>query len=340
MNAPATAARSKILAAPVSLPVFILVATTIHVFAGLGALCAWHVTGKVDCVEIFFLGPGGFFLVALALFEFFLARMVMRQFSGGEPLQPAWFLIALSAGCHLAGVLCVQVLSVGTPLNPLVHARDLWSGSTADAVRRFGLIMGGPFRTALLAGGLLWTLRVCRQCRILRRLSRLDWVLLSLVGLCALAEALTLASEARTGDVLNTYDMLWSASVPMLLLLLAEAILLRRSVARMGGGLIAKCWGSYVLAILLTALGDTALWAAACGWVPSLVSSFTWYFRVLAGAAFAMAPAWQVEAIRRARGELEMPRLSVMAFSLCALRLLDPGQSGEPRAACAPVKVR
>jgi hypothetical protein len=59
-------------------------------FVGLGAMVAWQITGRSECAETFFRGPGALFLVTLAFFEFALARIVVRQFSPGEPLQPTW----------------------------------------------------------------------------------------------------------------------------------------------------------------------------------------------------------------------------------------------------------
>jgi hypothetical protein len=46
---------------------------------------------------------------------------------------------------------------------------------------------------------------------------------------------------------------------PLLCALLLVAVLLRPSVSQMGGGLVAACWTSYVVAVLLTALGDACM---------------------------------------------------------------------------------
>src|ERR1044071_4522444 len=110
----------------VSLPRFIMLAASIVLFVGLGALLAAQVTGRLECVEAFFHGSGALFLVTLACFQFSLARMAVRQFSEEEPLQPAWFLIMVASGCHLAGALCVQILSARSPLNPLAYG--VWTG--------------------------------------------------------------------------------------------------------------------------------------------------------------------------------------------------------------------
>src|SRR4051794_23661902 len=87
--------------ARISLPRFILLATSVFLFLGLGSLLAWLCTGRVECVRTFFVGPGALYLIFLAALEFSLCRMVLRQFADGESLRPAWFLIALSGGCHL-----------------------------------------------------------------------------------------------------------------------------------------------------------------------------------------------------------------------------------------------
>src|SRR5438132_14288164 len=105
--APEPAARAQF---RISLPRFIVLATTVFLLLGLGSLLAWLKTGEVECARAFFLGPGALFLVLLAALEFSLCRIVVRQFGEGEPLRPAWFLIMLAGGCHLVSAVCIQLL--------------------------------------------------------------------------------------------------------------------------------------------------------------------------------------------------------------------------------------
>jgi len=94
--------------------------------------------------------------------------------------------------------------------------------------------------------------------------------------------------------------LLW-LSDPLLSLLLVEAILVRRSVIRMGQGLVAKCWGMFVLAIVITSAGDAAIWASNHGLLSEPMTALSWYIWFVAAAAFASAPAYQFAAISLTR---------------------------------------
>jgi membrane protein implicated in regulation of membrane protease activity len=68
----------------------------------------------------------------------------------------------------------------------------------------------------------------------------------------------------------------------------------------MGRGLVAKCWGSFAIAIFVTVLGEAAL-GVLVRYAPAWpVAGFEWYTSFLAAAALALAPAYQVAAQRRA----------------------------------------
>src|ERR1051326_9033757 len=84
-----------------SLPRFVLLATAVFLFTGVGSLLAWLGTGNAQCATAFFAGPGTLYLLFLTIFEFSLCRIVLRQFKPGEPLRPTWFLMMVSAGCHV-----------------------------------------------------------------------------------------------------------------------------------------------------------------------------------------------------------------------------------------------
>jgi len=307
----------------VSLPRFILLATSVFLLVGLGALVAAEVTGRAGCVDIFFRGPGAVLLVMLAFFEFSLARMVVRQFSNGEPLQPAWFLIMLSGGCHLLAALCVQILGVGGPLEPPAHWQGPWSDATATAIYRFGLIAGGPVQMALLAAGLFFLLRLCWESRIAARLSWLDSGLLLVALTGAACRIADVVHGVRAGHALAAYDLLEASSGPLLVLLLIEAILVKRFMSALGDGMITKCWTLITAAVFLTALANMGLWASADGILPQPLAAITWYIRFLAATAYALGPAWQIEAVQSACGEVGVARFSPFASSLAALRLIN-----------------
>ena len=305
-----------------SLPRFILLATSIFLVVGLGALVAWQVTGRVECVRAFFGGSGAIYLVFLAAMEFSLGRLVVRQFSEDEPLQPAWFLIMVAGGCHLVGALCTQVLSVSGPFNPIRHI----TGLDFAAIHRFGLIADGPLQMLLLAAGLGFMLRTCRRSGMAVRFRMSDWMLMAIVGVGTCFEVSSLVTALRTGRVLNTYDLLMAASGPLLILLLIQANLVKSYMATLGGGMIAKCWSSLAAAIFLTSVGNLGWWLDMHGLLPPGIVCLTWFVSFLSATAYALAPAWQIEAIQSACGKVGVSRFNPVTASLTAFRLLNPGR--------------
>ncbi len=85
------------------------------------------------------------------------------------------------------------------------------------------------------------------------------------------------------------------ASGPILAVVAFEAYLILRSVLRMGAGLISKSWGALAIAVLCTTLGYLAMWGAFRG--------AAWCLWLAASAAFALGPAYQLAAARRATPE-------------------------------------
>jgi hypothetical protein len=81
-------------------------------------------------------------------------------------------------------------------------------------------------------------------------------------------------------------------------LLLIQAVLIRRSAARVGLGLISQCWGMYVIAIVTTLVGDASVWAVGEQLFPERLVALTWYIWFFAAAAFASAPAYQLAAMK------------------------------------------
>jgi hypothetical protein len=307
----------------VSLPRFVAVAASVFLFVGLGAFAASEITGRELCISAYFQGPATLWLVAMAFFEFALARIVLRQFSKGEPMQPAWFLIMLSAGCHLTGAIFVQILSTDSVLNPLTYTAQGRFGVDQEALHRFGLMAGGPLQMLFLAGGLALTLRWCRRSGLSRQHFRSDWFLLLLVALAVCLEIFHLATEVFGGRLATAYDMLTATSGPLEIILVIEAGLLQCYMRVMGGGLIARCWTMFSFAILLSAGVNLGAWMAESGYLPVWLPWMTWYVRFLSATACALAPAWQIEAIQHACGEVGVSRFSPFASSLAALRLIQ-----------------
>jgi uncharacterized membrane protein len=163
-----------------------------------------------------------------------------------------------------------------------------------------GLVVGGPLSMAFLAIGLGRVLGIQRKFHLLGSLTRADKALLVLVVAFSVSQLFIILPLLGSHPSLGTM-LLW-LSDPLLSLLLIEAILVRRSVIRMGQGLVAKCWGMFVLAIVVTSAGDAAIWASSHNLLSESITALSWYIWFVAAAAFASAPAYQLAAISLTRG--------------------------------------
>lgn len=231
---------------------------------------------------------------------FWLSYRVSREFASGEPLLAGWRLIALSGAFDLLGALEVQILSADSILNPLTLGA-WWSPGLATDIHEWGLFVGGPCRLFVLAAGLLFVLEVYRRSGFLARLMIRDWVVVGAMTIYVLVEAWAVAVSIRHGKRPGLGEMLHYPTDPLLLLLLCEALVLYRSVARMGASLVGWCWKAFSNGIILTAIGDLLILSEAYGHIQWPWSAVNWFVWFPAAAAFAAAPTYQLEAIASAR---------------------------------------
>ncbi len=278
----------------------VLTLASAYLALGVIALLLWTFTGNVAWVEKFFTVPGAMALVLLAAFELTMCLRVMREFLKEEALHDAWQLLAISSGCNLLGSLMTQVLSADSALNPL-HYLGLWSVETETMMRSGGQALGGPCRFAFLAAGLFAVLRVYQKSGLLARLARVDWAILAMVGLYIAAEARDTVVALQQGKHPTRAEEFGWPVDPLLWLLLAEGLLLYRTVKKMGHGWIGRCWQVMSVGIFLVTLGDVAIWATSYGFLPWPWNSLGWYIWIPAAGAFALAPTYQLEAMWQAR---------------------------------------
>jgi hypothetical protein len=305
------AARSRLLnLASVQFPFgcssLILLAAITYLALGLLCFAVWRWTADDRWVEDFFKVPGACLLTTFAVIELCFSLLVIREFSADQPMRKAWKLIAFSAACDVVSALCVQVLAAESLLNPLTHM-SWWSNSVAATIRQFGLSVGGPFRFALLVTGFAYALRTYRRTGLLARLKAIDWILLSIILAYMAVEAWDVTTAFRHGLVPTPATVIGWPTDPLLWLLLAEALLLYRSVRQAGDGLIGRCWKAFSIGVFLVSLGDIAIWATSRGFLPWPWSALEWYIWLPAASAFALAPAYQLEAISNARAPGHLP---------------------------------
>jgi hypothetical protein len=257
-------------------PRLIFISTGVLFVAGIAAAAAWSSTGDIRWLHLFFNYPGSLFLLGCGSLELWLGFRCWRQFSPGDLLRPAWLLITISA---------LLQLSAAVP----IRSSSEWSE------------LSGPLYMVFLACGLFYVLRACRQIGVLGQLKTVDFVLLGVVLLYTLIFFVTVVfSPQHGGRTVGPHAIISWTSDPLLCVLLLEAILIRRSAANLGWGLVSRCWMCFTVAIFLTSVGDIGLWASSKGYLPHFLEVASWYTWFLASAAYALGPAYQSQAMLRA----------------------------------------
>lgn len=266
-----------------ALPRLIVLSTIVHVGIGLATLVTWAATGSFGAVEFYFDYPGAFFFVACAALEVSLSVSIVSHFESDELLRPAWACLTAAAVCRYIGMFLSQV----------------WKGPWYDT----GKILGGPVQFFVLLIGLSLVLRTYRQLGVRPPLRRWDYVLLLFVGTGTLTQMAIWLQTMDRG--FTSKELINWLTDPVLDVLLLLAILLRRAALQMGGGLIAKCWSSYILGVFLIWAGDWTIMAVNYGVIPWPYFSITWFIWFPAMAAFVLGPAYQYVALQRV-AKLEM----------------------------------
>jgi hypothetical protein len=279
-----------------ALPWLIAAITAAHLAMALVmAIAAW-LAGKSVLLADFLRYPGALFLVSASATGFWLSWRCWQQFSKSDLLRQAWLLIMWAAGAQLLGSICTQVLGAYTHLNPLMYTGTGWPAPAIRLFGRVGLLMNGPFQMTLLACGLSFVLRAYRRSGLFPHLARWVWLLAAVLVMYTVHEAKLLQTLLRSGKASGGFQVLGWPSDPLLIVLLFEALCILRPVLGTGWGLIAKCWGAFAAGIALHAMGDILLWQ---GLLPEQARALGWFAWFLAGAAYALGPAYQLEAFRQ-----------------------------------------
>jgi hypothetical protein len=256
--------------------------------AGLATWVSLLATGDYTLVNAFFRYPNAIFTVGICVAEVLLCFEAWSRFDSKDALRPAWFWLLLASIAHLSG----RILSL--PGSSSVAATQTMS------MNELGRIVGGPVQMSLLLAGLLNVVVHCRRLRMLRKLAVIDYVLLAVVGAFFLRTLFGISAFTGAGKAVTfTTAVLWTSD-PLLLLLLVVGILIRRSIAPLGYGLLANCWRSFIAGIVLVSLGNASSWCMDCSVTP-LWTSLGWYVWFIADCSFALGPAFQVAALEHAR---------------------------------------
>jgi hypothetical protein len=234
------------------------------------------------------------FLV-LALIEFGLGYACWALFEAGEPLRRAWVFILLGSGFRLLGL-----------------AATAWTGGLAAAeaapVRQVGVVALNPMTAMFTAAGLWVVLQAHRRLGIARRPGPAGTALIVVAAAAAVvlghdATQAIMPAGATRGGV-----FFFGLAGPVLGVVLVEAFLLHRAATAMGDGLVASCWASFAVAVLLSMGGQWVTWAVQKGGLPLFYADAGALMWLGAELGFVLAPAYQIEAVVRARAVLRALR--------------------------------
>jgi hypothetical protein len=283
----------------------ILFTTALHLAVGTIIHTFWLLRGNQTLFRYYFGYQDPLFLVSCTVLELSLSYVAWKQFSRDQALWRAWLLIMISAFFHAAGMTLTHILSSASFINPLYARRSAWHEGVLSLLRPLGDFIAGPLQMITLAGGLFLALRLCRRFERRERLRATDWIVLGFVVAYTLVVVYVIVQMRwRATSAPGLAEIANWVNDPLLCVLLYFAFFLRRSLAQMGWGFVAKCWGAYVVAILGTSLASMLMWCANFGLLPYPESAIVWYIWPIVFAAYAMAPAAQVEAVQLAFARL------------------------------------
>ena len=286
----------------------IIIASSAHLSVGVVTHTLWLLKGDETLFRYYFCYEDPLFLVLCTALEFSLASVARKQFSHGQLLRRAWLLITIAAFFHVIGMILSHIFCTDSYLNPLYALDVSWYKPTKAILEPVSMFIGGPMHMAVLASGLFLALRLYRKHGIRRELKGVDWIILGIVIAYTLRVAyvlIRLRLGANPSTRFHLLEALTWANDSLLCVLLFQAIFLRRSVAQLGWGCVAKCWGAYVIAIFLTSLGSMGMWATNFGILPYTESAVVWYIWPLVYTAYALGPTYQVEASLAAQARLQ-----------------------------------
>ena len=276
----------------------IWIVTAIHLTVGAAAYAHFLISGRYEVITRYFEVFGSLFFLLMTAAEFSLALICRSWFDVDEPMRLAWSMIALAGLARLAGTGIREGADGHLPWGSPQWLVSYHGGLFAN-LSQLGAVVGGPLSMAFLAFGLGRVLSIQRRFRLPGSLTRVDKALIALILAFSISQLAINLPLLRWQNPLGTI-LLWMSD-PLLALLLVQAVLVRRSVVRIGQGLLAKCWGMFVVAIVTTSLGDAAIWANSQSFWPQSLTVLSWYIWFIPAAAFASAPAYQLAAMSSTR---------------------------------------
>ncbi len=257
-----------------------------NTFVGFLVWLHWQLTGDSPVLNAFFRYPNTILTLLVCGLELTWCWDAARQFKPGDALRSGWFWLTAAAVAHLMGRALAMPGYDRFYIGALVTVRDV------------GTAIGGPLQMVLLLCGLSQFAKYSSDIGLFRRMTKTDYALLAIVAGFGIRTVYGISAYLNAGKAVTWTRVVSWLSDPLLLLLLVVAVLLRRSVAPLGAGMIANCWRSFIVAIVLTSAASASSWCLDCTVTP-VWTSIGWFVWFAADAAFAMGPALQVAAVDR-----------------------------------------
>jgi hypothetical protein len=259
----------------------------------------WNAAGQAFSIQGTSGSTSALSVTGMSCVDLWLCLAVLRSFPTGTPLRPAWMLITLAAAARTASGVIALLLGTDWALNPLVWTGHAKSG-LIEQIWLGDLIAGGPVRLAILAAAMGAVLGTLGKYGFRVRPGATDWAMSGIVCLFTLCRFGEAGAASLAGKPIGLENWISLAGLPILCLLFLQAMLLCRSVARMGNGLITRGWAALACGILLTGAGEVVLWVMPHFSHTLPLAMFGALIRLPIAAAFALVPAYQVAAQRRA----------------------------------------
>jgi hypothetical protein len=268
-----------------SAPRWILLFLGSNLAAGLLGLYLWNATSQVVAIQSIPVGTSWLSVICIAAATLWLCVLVLRSFPAGAPLRPVWFLFTLAAGVRLLP--CVAGFLPASAV--LVPA-------------------SGPVQLALLAAGIHRLLGVLRGFGLGHRASTAEWSATGIAILFALCRFGEVAATWFSGRPVGLENWISLLGMPILCLLAFQAMQLVHAALRVGSGLIPRSWLALVGAIVLTGVADVASWVTLHEGQPLALGMIVALLPLPIAAAFALVPAYQIAAQRRATKPVTVER--------------------------------
>jgi len=266
----------------------------VHLFL----LYVWNAAGQVVSIQGTTDSTNAFSVTIMAGLALWLHFVVIRSFPSGSPLRSTWCWLTVAAAAATAAGLFGQFLGSDWLLNPLTWTARPRTGLIGQ-IRLTALIAGGPLRLIVLAAAMRPLLRTLRRFHFQARPNAIEWIVPGIFCLFTAGRLVETGSGWLGSHPVRTEDCVALAGLPVLCLLFFQGVLLRKSLSRMGTGLIARGWIALECAILASGAGEIILWVIPHFW-PAPPAAISTLIHLPITAAFALVPALTLAAQHRA----------------------------------------